>query len=374
MRRLVSCLSPFAGIVFMSLCSPALAATQNFQTPGSHSFTVPAGVTSLQVEVAGAGGGAGSGASVPAGFGMPAELVGRYPGGNGGSGARVMATVAVTPGDVINMIVADSGKGGTLHFYGAPTGSGAGGAGSGSGGATTNAVNADATDHSLSGGGGGGASMLSVAGTYIRAGGGGGGGGMFRSQATFSHGEPGAAGLQPAASTPNCATPANGQPGTGSAMALDNNSPPPGHGYYRTGSGGGGGGGYSGQAGAGGQTPGMIFGASPSGLPVVEFAPTGGGGGGSCTFVGGTRTLTNASSDSQGGAGGIADPAPISTFDTLIADAPLPAPINGTAGWIRLTFSEPVAARPVPGLQPWAVAALAAILFIGFTVSGRRRR
>lgn len=341
----------WVGCAIASLSPLALAVTHNFTTPGAHSFTVPAGVTSIQVELSGAGGGAGTGVTVPDAFGVPAPLVGVYPGGSGGSGARVLATLAVVPGDVVNMIVADSGKGGTLHRSNPPPGTGAGGIGSGSGGTTTNSDRPSDGTSSLTGGGGGGASLLSVGGTFIRAGGGGGGGGAHRNQATFSHAESGAAGLVPAATTTSCSTQGDGLPGTVSQHVLDDND------YQSTGSGGGGGGGYAGQVGAGGVTPGLIFGQA---FPQVEFAPTGGGGGGSCTTVAGSHTLTNVSADTQGGAGGVADPAPISTWDV---GANMPAPIDGSAGWARLTVSDtPVASvQPVPSMNMVGLALLSVL-------------
>lgn len=312
-----------------------MAVTHSFDTPGSHSFTVPVGVTSMQVEVAGAGGGAGSGVTVTNEFGVPLALVGVYQGGSGGPGARVTATLLVVPGDVINMTIADSGKGGTLNRYNAPAGTGAGGVGSGSGGPTANSDGPNNDTSSLNGGGGGGASVLSVAGTFIRAGGGGGGGGAHRNQATFSHAESGAAGMQPAISTSSCINPGDGLAGISSPFVVTNDA------YPGTGSGGGGGGGYLGSVGAGGITPGLVFG---TGMPVVEFAPTGGGGGGSCTFVGDTRTLSNINSDSQGGTGGVADQNPISTWEVLPGSEP--EPIHGATGWIKLTSNLAPAATP----------------------------
>lgn len=52
-----------------SWASPARASTTTFTTPGSHTWTVPAGITSVDVEVAGGGGGGGRGVAVGAGCG-----------------------------------------------------------------------------------------------------------------------------------------------------------------------------------------------------------------------------------------------------------------------------------------------------------------
>lgn len=355
--------------LFLSLCPIAMAATQTFSTPGPHSFTVPAGVTTIGVEVAGAGGGAGSGVTVPDEFSVPAVLVGVYPGGSGGGGSRVTAQLAVAPGDVIEIVVADSGKGGTLHRYDAPPNTGAGGLGAGSGGATANSSNPnDEGAYSLNGGGGGGASSLTVAGTVIRAGGGGGGGGAHRNQATFSHAESGSAALVPALSTPNCVSPADGLAGTSSPFVVENQA------YQGTGSGGGGGGGYLGSVGAGGVTPGLVFG---TGFPTVEFAPTGGGGGGSCFIATGVHTLSAVTSDSQGGAGGEADQNPISTW--IVVPGSEPAPINGSPGWVKLTVPDvpvvvPSVATPVSALTASGIGFLTVLTAFGGMFIMRRRK
>ena len=61
-------------------------------TGSTQSYTVPAGVTSLTVDASGAGGGI-------------------YPGGVGqaGAGGRMLATIAVTPGQVLNIVVGGGG-------------------------------------------------------------------------------------------------------------------------------------------------------------------------------------------------------------------------------------------------------------------------
>lgn len=73
-----------------------------YTTPGSFTFTVPAGVTKLRVEVAGGGGGGGGGVGAR-----------RYKGGNGGSGAKTNTTIAVTAGANITVVVGAGGSGGT---------------------------------------------------------------------------------------------------------------------------------------------------------------------------------------------------------------------------------------------------------------------
>lgn len=83
-------------------------------TPGSRSFTVPAGVTSIRETVIGGGGGGGEGPS------------GRGTGGGGAGGARRIR--AVTPGQVINYTVGEGGSvntsGGTSSIDGQMSGTG----------------------------------------------------------------------------------------------------------------------------------------------------------------------------------------------------------------------------------------------------------
>ena len=64
-----------------------------FNSPGSHAWTVPAGVTAIQVDVRGAEGGTQDGA--------------------GGLGARVMTTLSVTPGQVLRVRVGGRGHNGS---------------------------------------------------------------------------------------------------------------------------------------------------------------------------------------------------------------------------------------------------------------------
>lgn len=70
-----------------------------YSTPGSFTFTVPAGVTKLRVEVAGGGGGGG---------GADGQSAGK--GGNGGSGAKTNTTFAVTAGASVAVVVGAGGS------------------------------------------------------------------------------------------------------------------------------------------------------------------------------------------------------------------------------------------------------------------------
>lgn len=85
------------------------------QFGSSGTFTVPSGVTTLRVLVAGGGGG-GSGLQ---------GYYGRYM--NGGSGAYAEAIVDVTPGQSIAVTVGSGGNGGTGSNPGTATGGGTGG-------------------------------------------------------------------------------------------------------------------------------------------------------------------------------------------------------------------------------------------------------
>lgn len=82
--------------------------TQVYSTPGSYQFTVPAGITFLQITCEGAGGGGGGGAYHKY-FGLPARAVPGQPASRGG---LVISVIEVTPGDIIDLIVPSGGAGG----------------------------------------------------------------------------------------------------------------------------------------------------------------------------------------------------------------------------------------------------------------------
>jgi len=120
----------------------AVALTDTFAYTGAvQSWTVPAGITSVYVQAIGAAGGAGTKV--------------------GGAGARVQGTLAVTPGETLNIYV---GGGGAAGAAGATGGWNGGGNGQG----TTGSGGGGATDLRQSG--------TAVANRVIVAGGGGGGG------------------------------------------------------------------------------------------------------------------------------------------------------------------------------------------------------
>ena len=129
-------------VAIFALFSSLNSFSQVFNSSGT--YTVPAGVTSIQVYLWG-GGGAGAGTNTaPSCF---------HNGGGGGGGACVLTTIGVTPGDVYTVTVgaggvpnstgAVAGSGGTTTFTGpAGTWTAAGGAGAAATSSATSATNA----------------------------------------------------------------------------------------------------------------------------------------------------------------------------------------------------------------------------------------
>lgn len=146
--------------VTVTNCPPP--GSQTFSYTGSpQSFTVPACVTSIQVDVRGAQGGNGGN--------------GQYCSNTvlGGNGGRVQATLAVSPGQVLSVIVGQKGGNGQ-SFCSASCNGGVGGYGG-----TFAGINGGNTSGSYraAGGGGGGASYVVLSGNNVLIAGGGGGGG-----------------------------------------------------------------------------------------------------------------------------------------------------------------------------------------------------
>ena len=134
--------------------------TQTFTTVGSNTFTVPDGVTSLNITINGAGGGGGGCDS--------------HPGYKGYSGHTMSGNLTVTPGDTLTIGIGGGGKGGASDKSSAAGGSGGAsltGYSGGSGGT------AGSSGISGAGGGGGGATVLKLNSTTVAIAGGGGGGG-----------------------------------------------------------------------------------------------------------------------------------------------------------------------------------------------------
>ncbi|HEY7427982.1 MAG TPA: SdrD B-like domain-containing protein, partial [Gemmataceae bacterium] len=99
---------------------------QIYDTAGTYTWTAPAGVTDVTVQIWGAGGGGGGGGydSGPTTFGNTAA--GYYGGGGGGGGAYVyIGSLSVTPGTNYSVVVGAGGAGGASDGYtGSPGGSG----------------------------------------------------------------------------------------------------------------------------------------------------------------------------------------------------------------------------------------------------------
>ena len=222
-------------------------------------FTVPNGVTNLQLTVRGAGGRSGIGSS-----GVAA--------GTGGPGAQITGTVAVTPGTVLHLGVGQGGGTGGATGCGSQGGSGGhglSGYGGGSGGAASLCI--------AGGGGGGGAASFVRIGSNAEAlvtaaggGGGGGGGGIVG----YSGGSGGSAGKAGGGGDGSGAGHGSGGKQGESSSALGGSGTGAGSG---TSAGGGGGGG----AGARGGTGGTAGGAGAGG---------GGGGGAGSNHVSGSLT------------------------------------------------------------------------------------
>jgi hypothetical protein len=242
--------------------------TTTYNSVGTSTFTVPAGVTSIQLTVIGGGGGGGGCDSSP--------------GSAGRAGARTSGTLAVSPGQVLTISVGSGGGGGSSDQGSAPGGAGgtnnlgySGGRGSNSG----------PVPISGGGGGGGAASAVLVNGTptVVAAGGGGGAGG------------------------------GNGVPGQGVSPGGTSGGIAGGDGTYKGGDGGGAGGGGGGYplGGAGGSVNGGDVGGN-SGADGQSFVPAGfslGEGG-----AGGINAIRGSRASSAGGGGSITisyTPAPV---------------------------------------------------------------
>ncbi|WP_336636840.1 glycine-rich domain-containing protein [Lysinibacillus fusiformis] len=78
-----------------------------YTTPGSHTFTVPAGVSRLLTYCWGAGGGGGGGHGTES-----------RPGGGGGAGGFILKYVRVKPGDFVTIMVGRGGAGGGTQWPG----------------------------------------------------------------------------------------------------------------------------------------------------------------------------------------------------------------------------------------------------------------
>ena len=276
-----------------AICTPDTGYTNCLRytyTGADDSFTVPAGVTSVAVKLWGAGGG-GSQPGGPGSFNA-----------GGGGGGFTTATVGVTSGATLSIMVGEQGHSSGSATYG---GGAAGGAGynaysSGGSGGGMSAVFSDSTDATpllIAGGGGGsgGSSAYSRAANYQTLVGGGGGGGATGTavSSTAYFGGPGtqlAGGDAGTVLDTNCTTAglAGSQHSGGAGGSTSPNT-------YQNAAGGAGGGGYFG--GGGGA---CAF----DDYQHQSFTPPGGAGGGGSAYVGGVG-VSNATTTAGGSALGI---------------------------------------------------------------------
>ena len=272
-----------AGAVPTPVCAAGTCTVTFGETGAVQHWTVPVGITSVTVTVAGGSGGTASGS-----------------GGNPGTGGKVTATVSVSAGDDLALVVGGKGVDGVA----ASTSPAAGGYGGGG------AAGQNTTPVSSAGGGGGGGSFVfdSTTTALLAASGGGGGGGGNTAGGTFlgGAGNGGGGGDATAAGSPaqddggNATTTAPGAPHHDFTDAVAGGGPATGPTVLGAGSdgaddrvigdpnessAGGGGGGYYG--GAGGSTD-----------PIGIFP--GGGGGGSGLLQTGATDITSATNTGDG--------------------------------------------------------------------------
>ncbi|MDB5186944.1 MAG: hypothetical protein JWM07_416 [Candidatus Saccharibacteria bacterium] len=252
---------------------------QVYNTQGIDTFTVPADVTSITVKMWGGGGGGGGGGEIGNGSA----------GGVGGGAGYITGTIAVTPGEVLNVYVGGGGSGGTnpggsnmaggggggggyssLYRGSTPLTIAAGGAGAGGGGSRTGGIG---------GAGGAGGGATGVAGTTSGGAGGGGGGTQSAGGAAGSGGNnPGTAGSSLTGGLGGDGRTGAGADGSGAIGGLatggDGGAPV----NTERAGGGGGGGGYFGGGGGSGS---------------ARRTGAGGGGGGSSYAIIGATSVTN---------------------------------------------------------------------------------
>ncbi len=285
--------------------SPAGAsgpATVTFSAPGDQSWTVPAGVTSVTLSLAGGQGGLA--------YTRPSNVP-------GGQGAEVGATVAVSPGDVLAVTVAGAGHDSDTNSGGfGGGGNGAYRQGGGGGGASRVSVGNTLVAVAAGGGGGavdsgdGGASSAPGTGSSGRAGGGGGG-------ATLAAGGGGGAGGD-GSTWPSCTSYASGAPGADGTSGRGGDGA---DGQVAGSHGGGGGGG--GYFGGGGGGAGSI-------CESRGIAGSGGGGGGGSSYVDAGASNVSVSQGVRSGDGLVT----ITFEDSVPPTAdPTLTPAPNAAGW-----------------------------------------
>lgn len=303
-----------------SVCSRPHVQTFSF-TGAPATFTVPAGVTQVEIHAFGASGSPGVGGNAP---------------GAGGAGGSASGVLGVTPGNTLTVTV-----GGTNGF------NGGGAAGS----------NAAATNPPGTGGSGGGASDVrtgaaALADRVLVAGGGGGGSGG--GAGTCSDGVGGVGGASAAAGTAGSGCVLGGEPGGAGALAAGGaggagkyncsvNSPS----------------GLAGQLGLGGKG-----GDGSTNFCGADYAGVAGGGGGGGLYGGGGGG--GGASGGAGAAGGGGGGGGISYLGGAITAGVTNDGVRVGDGEVTLCYDDPApaAATPVPTLAEWLVA------FMGLGLAG----
>jgi hypothetical protein len=154
-----------AGLVAFSAASYAQIQTDSLNfTGGIQTYTVPCGVTSINIEAYGAQGGTGA-------TGGNAST-----GGFGGLGGYASGTLDVTPGQVLNIFV--GGAGTTLAGFNGGGNGGSQNAGAGGGATDVRMNGTNASDRILVAGGGGGGGRAGCEAANVAGGNGGSGGGV----------------------------------------------------------------------------------------------------------------------------------------------------------------------------------------------------
>ncbi len=269
-------------------------------TGSMETYTVPPGVTEIQIEAYGASG--------------QLITVDDYGESSGGLGGYAIGLLSVTPGEVLNIYVGGEGTDGVAGY----NGGGTGGLGTAGAGGTLGY-----------GGSGGGASDVRVGGTaladrVIVAGGGGGGGRNYVNGTCVPCGQGG-----------------NGGAGGGTAGVDGSDPTDPIYGvYFNAGAGGGGGTAAVGGAGGAGTegTPGNpgTLGVGGNGINATQGAGSGGGGGGYYGGGAGAAPSSGSGAAGGGGAGG-------SSYLGTLTDASTTPGLNEGNGQIILTlFCDPI--------------------------------
>lgn len=289
-------------VALLTGASAAQATTVAFDDPGETAFTVPADVTSLQVQAIGGGGGNVIGVN-----GRPLQL--------GGQGRRVLATIAVSPGETLWVEVGEDGSNGQVL---------GGGGGGGASDVRTCSASAPTCPN--------GVDTLQT--RLIVAGGGGGAGGSTPTSAGGAGGDADEAGYA-----------GSGSPGSAGQNGTTNAGGNGGGGTSNPGLGG-----LFGDGGAGGNGPGAIYGGGVGGTGGggdggdTDGTLSGGGGGGAGYYGGGGGAGDSAADPGGGGGGGggasYVTPGATSQQMTWTASPPS----------VTLTYSATPA--PVPGLPP----------------------